>query len=143
MAEEMAQPFQETLDRQQSIRHVMQGEQQYEVTVPGLSAAVILPDGTTWRGVSGKSSDNKAMNSDMLFGLASVTKTYIAALVAELVEEGALSAEDPIGEWIPNLGEINEDITIRQLLNHTSGLYSVVTPKNWTQKRPTLGDSSR
>ena len=123
MAEEMTEPLQETLDRQQSIKHLMQGEQQYEVTVPGLSAAVILPDGTTWLGVSGKSSDSEDMNSDLLFGLSSVTKTYIAALVAELVEEGALSADDPVGKWIPELGELYEDITIRQLLNHTSGLY--------------------
>jgi len=125
MAEKMARPFQETLEMQQSIKHItQQGDQQrQELKVPGISAAVILPDGTKWLGVSGKSSEGEDMNSAMLFGLASVTKTYIAALVVQLAEEGALSVEDPIGHWIPELGQIDGNITIRQLLNHTSGLY--------------------
>lgn len=111
MADELALSFQNIID---------QYRQEWEV--PGLSAAVILPDSTTWVGVSGMSSDTEAMNSDMLFGLASVTKTYIAALVVQLAEEGALSVEDSAGQWISELGQINGDITIRQLLNHTSGL---------------------
>ena len=123
MAEEMAQPFQETLEIQHSIEHIIQGEQRHKLQVPGISAAVILPDGTTWLGVSGKSSDSEAMDPAMLFGLASVTKTYIAALVIQLAEEGALSVEDTVGQWIPELGQIDGNLTIRQLLNHTSGLY--------------------
>jgi len=124
MAEKMAKPFQETLEIQHSIKHIIQGDQQrHELKVPGISAAVILPDGTTWLGVSGKSSDSEAMNSAMLFGLASVTKTYIAALILQLAGEGALSVEDSIRHWIPELGQIDGNITIRQLLNHTSGLY--------------------
>ena len=124
MAEKMAKPFQETLEMQHSIKHIIHGDQQrHELKVPGISAAVILPDGTTWLGVSGKSSDSEAMNSAMLFGLASVTKTYIAALILQLAEEGALSVEDSIGHWIPELGQIDGSIKIRQLLNHTSGLY--------------------
>ncbi len=112
MAEKMAKPFQETLDQQRT-----------ELEVPGISAAVILPDGTTWLGVSGKSSDSEAMTSAMLFGLGSVTKTYIAALILQLAEEGNLSVKDSVGQWIPELGQIDGNITIRQLLNHTSGLY--------------------
>ncbi|MGB3861549.1 MAG: serine hydrolase domain-containing protein [Candidatus Aminicenantaceae bacterium] len=112
MAEKMTKTLQETLD-----------QQQLELQVPGISAAVILPDNTTWLGVSGKSSNSEAINSAMLFGLGSVTKTYIAALVLQLVEEGALSVEDPIGNWISEFGQIDRKIKIRQLLNHTSGLY--------------------
>ena len=47
MAEEMAQPFQETLEIQHSIEHIIQGEQRHKLQVPGISAAVILPDCTT------------------------------------------------------------------------------------------------
>ena len=111
MEQAMAKPFQQTLDQQR------QG-----LKVPGISAAVILPEGITWLGVSGKSSDIKAMNSSMLFGLGSVTKTYIAALVLQLTEEGLLSVEDPVGKWMPESGRIDRNITLRQLLNHTSGL---------------------
>jgi len=111
MAEIMAKPFQEAVDQKRQ-----------ELKVPGISAAVILSDGTTWLGASGKSSDSEAMNSALLFGLGSVTKTYIAALILQLAGEGALSVEDSIGHWITGLGRIDGNITIHQLLNHTSGL---------------------
>ncbi len=92
-AEKIARPFQETLDQQRT-----------ELEVPGISAAVILPDGTTWLGKSGKSSDSEAMNSALIFGLGSVTKTYIVALVLQLAEEDNLSVEDTVGRWITELG---------------------------------------
>jgi D-alanyl-D-alanine carboxypeptidase len=47
---------------------------------------------------------------------------YIAALVVQLAEEGVLSVEDPVSQWVPELGKIDGNITVRQLLNHTSGL---------------------
>ena len=82
--EKMAKLFQETLEMQHSIEHTMQGDQQgHELKVPGISAAVIFPDNSTWLGTSGKSSNSEAINSDMLFGLGSVTKTYIAALILQ------------------------------------------------------------
>ena len=112
MEEKMTKPFQETIEQQ---------GQQWKI--PGVSAAVVLPDGTTWLGVSGKSSDSEAMDSAMLFGLASVSKTYIAALVVQLEAEGLLSVDDPIGKWLLELGRIDRNIPIRLLLNHTSGLY--------------------
>ncbi|MDH4270366.1 MAG: beta-lactamase family protein [Candidatus Aminicenantes bacterium] len=111
MSEKMAGPFQEALDQKRT-----------ELEIPGISAAVILPDGTTWRGASGMSSENEAMHPTMLFGLASVTKTYIAALFLQLAEKYGLSVEDSVGRWIPELGQIEGSITIRQLLNHTSGI---------------------
>lgn len=112
MAEKLTKPFQETIEQQM---------QQFKI--PGVSAAVILPNGTTWLGVNGKSSDSQAMDSDMLFGLASASKTYISALVVQLEAEGFLSVDDPIGKWIPDLGRIDGNIPLRLLLNHTSGLY--------------------
>ncbi len=112
MAENLTNSFQETLELQRLQLHI-----------PGLSAAVILPDGSTWRGVSGKSSDTEAMRSDMLFALASVAKVYTAALVVQLDAEGRLSLDDPIGKWVPDLGRIDPNLPLRMLLNHTSGLY--------------------
>lgn len=122
MPRKMSASFQETLDSQQAIELAMQTDQRQELMVPGLSAAVILPDGSTWLGASGKSSASEEMSSEMLFGLASVSKTYIAALVVQLAEESVLSVEDPVSKWIPKLGNIDGNITVRQLLNHTSGL---------------------
>jgi D-alanyl-D-alanine carboxypeptidase len=109
--ERMAKSFQETIEQQRQ-----------QLKIPGLTAAVILPDGTTWLGASGKASDSEAMDSGKLFGLASVSMTYIAALVVQLEAEGLLSVDDSIGKWVPDLGQIDGNIPLRMLLNHTSGL---------------------
>jgi D-alanyl-D-alanine carboxypeptidase len=61
------------------------------------------------------------------FRIASATKTFTAVLVLQLVDEGILSLEDTVSEWLddPVVGAIPyvDQITLRQLLNHTSGVY--------------------
>lgn len=61
------------------------------------------------------------------FGIASVTKTFTAVLVLQQVDDGALTLDDTVGQWLddPAAGRIPnaERITLRQLLNHTSGVY--------------------
>ena len=61
------------------------------------------------------------------FRIYSITKTFTATVVLQLVDEGVLSLDDTIGDWlyapavsrIPNI----DQITVRQLLTHTSGIY--------------------
>jgi D-alanyl-D-alanine carboxypeptidase len=54
--------------------------------------------------------------------IGSITKTFAATAVMMLWEEGRLKLEDKIGSYIPTLPEHWKPITIRQLLNHTSGI---------------------
>ena len=89
----------------------------------GVSAAVIFPDGKVWTGVSGISHDTVAIDPDMLFAIGSITKNVVAALTLKLVEENVLSLEDPLSKWLPEYPYIDSNISIRQLLNHTSGIY--------------------
>jgi D-alanyl-D-alanine carboxypeptidase len=56
------------------------------------------------------------------FRIASVTKTFTAAVVMELTEEGTLSLEDTVEYWSPGLLAEGDSITVRDLLAHTSGL---------------------
>lgn len=91
--------------------------------VKGVSAAVIFSDDEIWRGVSGISHDTVSMKPGMLFGIGSVTKNFVAALTLKLVEEDVLSLDDPLSNWFPSYPNVDEMITIRQLLNHTSGIY--------------------
>lgn len=92
-------------------------------SVEGVSAAIIFPDGATWTGTSGISHDTVAIKPDMVFAIGSITKTFTAALTLKLAEEGKLSLEDPLSKWLPDYRYVNRTITIRQLLNHTSGIY--------------------
>ena len=94
----------------------------------GVSAAVHVSGQGTWTGVSGMSdlSASKRIKRDMLFDIASVGKIFTAALVLQLAEEDLLSLEDPLHKWLPAYPNIENTITIRQLLNHTSGIFDFV-----------------
>ena len=89
----------------------------------GVSVAVIMPDGKLWTGVSGLSHPGTPITTDMLFDMGSTGKNLMAALVLDLVDDGLLSLEDPISKYLPPFPNVDGRITIRQLLNHTSGLY--------------------
>jgi len=91
--------------------------------VLGLSAAVVTPD-WRWQGAAGLSSrqTGAAMTTDMLFRIGRHMNTYIAALVLELAEEEQLSLVDSLHKWLPTYPNVDSNITIRQLLNHTSGV---------------------
>ena len=91
--------------------------------VKGVSATVIFPDGKIWNGVSGISHDTVPIDPDMLFAIGSVTKNFVATLILALAEEEVLSLDDPLSMWLPSYPYVDGTITIRQLLNHTSGLY--------------------
>jgi len=90
----------------------------------GVSAAVIMPGMGTWLGASGISDSSNDIRTGMLFSIASVTKTYIAALVLLLAEEETLTLDDSLHQWLPTYPHIDSTITVHQLLNHTSGIYS-------------------
>lgn len=51
----------------------------------------------------------------------SITKTFTAALVLMLCDEGSLSLDDRLSRWFPRIGQ-SGDIPLRRLLNHTAGL---------------------
>jgi D-alanyl-D-alanine carboxypeptidase len=91
--------------------------------IPGMSVTIAFPDGTVWTGVSGLADVRHArpVTDTTAFGVASVSKTFLSALVLKLTEEGKLSLGDRVVRYLPDLG-LDRRITIRQLLDHTSGL---------------------
>jgi D-alanyl-D-alanine carboxypeptidase len=58
--------------------------------------------------------------SAMRYSIGSISKQFTAAAILLLTEEGKLSLDDPVSKYVPNLTRGNE-ITIRELLSHTSG----------------------
>lgn len=91
----------------------------------GASATVFVPGQGTWTGVSGNSSIGVPITSDMRFGIASISKTFIAVTMLQLEEQGVLSLEDHLYQWIPTYPNIDSTITIRQLLSHQSGVADI------------------
>jgi D-alanyl-D-alanine carboxypeptidase len=53
-----------------------------------------------------------------------VTKSFVAAVVLQLADEGRLALGDTVARWLPNTISNGDAITIRHLLNHTSGIFS-------------------
>jgi CubicO group peptidase (beta-lactamase class C family) len=61
--------------------------------------------------------------TDTLYDLASITKLFTATAVMRLVEQGRLALDEPVARWLPDFaGGGKADVTLRELLTHTSGL---------------------
>ncbi|KAB8161969.1 serine hydrolase [Streptomyces sp. 3MP-14] len=93
--------------------------------IPGLFAEV--RDGEwTWRGAAGVAdlATGRPVTPDLRHRVGSVTKTFTAAAVFQQAERGHIDLDAPIGRYLPSLvpGERGRAITVRMLLNHTSGL---------------------
>ncbi|MFE3451316.1 serine hydrolase domain-containing protein [Nonomuraea sp. NPDC059194] len=96
---------------------------------PGVVAEVRSPRGR-WFGSAGESdteTGQKRRPSER-FRIGSTTKAFTAAVVLQLVAEGKLSLDDTVEQWLPGLvagnGYDGRKITIRHLLNHTSGIFN-------------------
>lgn len=99
----------------------------------GVSAAVVFQNRDLWTGTSGISFGTSAITKDMVFNIGSVTKTFIAALCLQLADEGVFCLEDSLHEWLPVYPNIDHSITIKQLLNHTSGICNISdNPELWS-----------
>lgn len=71
---------------------------------------------------------------DQRFRVGSVTKTFTAAIVLLLAEEGKLGLDDPLDRFLPGVVPGGDRITVRELLNHTSGLANYTDYATWLGK---------
>jgi D-alanyl-D-alanine carboxypeptidase len=81
-----------------------------------------------WQGVSGVAAldSGRPVPVHGRFRAGSITKTFVATVVLQLVDEGRLRLDDPVERWLPGVVPGGERITLRHLLGHTSGLHDVV-----------------
>lgn len=97
--------------------------------IPGLSVAIVRnnqPVLSKGYGFSNLEHGIKATDQT-IYGIASVTKVFTAMAVLVLVEDGKLALSDTIGQFLAGIPVAWRPITIRQLLNHTSGISSFST----------------
>ncbi|MEV8034935.1 serine hydrolase domain-containing protein [Streptomyces sp. NPDC086182] len=113
--------------------------------VSGVQARVVAPDGRQSVATSGTAdlTTGSAVSSVGYFRMASTAKTLVATVVLQLEAEDRLSLDDAVGHWLPGVvhgdGNDGSRITIRQLLQHTSGIHDdlpgYTTPEEYYQQR--------
>ncbi|MFF7635002.1 serine hydrolase domain-containing protein [Kitasatospora sp. NPDC008050] len=81
---------------------------------------------TRWRGSAGTAdlATGAPVPARARFRIASVTKTFVATVLLQLVGEGRVQLDAPVEEYLPGEVPNGSQITVRELLTHTSGLYN-------------------
>ena len=106
----------------QSLRQIL--DSAYPANGPG-AAVIVTHQGRTLlsagRGLADIKAGTPIRAGDRLY-LASITKMFTAATVTKLVEQGKLSLDDPLAKFLPGFPEASSRATVRQLLNHSSGV---------------------
>ncbi|MGW0601490.1 serine hydrolase domain-containing protein [Streptomyces sp. NPDC002776] len=106
--------------------------------VPGVTAGA-RTDGRTWSATAGVGNlrTGKARSVDDRYRVGSITKTFVATVLLQLEAEGRLSLDDTVDTWLPGLVEGNghdgRRITLRRLLNHTSGIFSYTDDQTFVE----------
>lgn len=104
---------------------------------PGVSVAVVRGSDTLILAGYGEADlENRVpATAATLYEIGSITKQFTAAAVMRLVEQGRVALDDSIGRHVPGLPAAWRGVTVRQLLNHTSGIpsYTDVGPR-WTRR---------
>jgi D-alanyl-D-alanine carboxypeptidase len=108
--------------------------------IPGLVMYISTPNGS-WTQASGKAivETETPMQPTARFRIASITKTFVSVVVLQLAQEGKLQLDDKINKFLPKeiLTQLpnSNQITIKQLLNHSSGLANYMTPEFYAATR--------
>jgi D-alanyl-D-alanine carboxypeptidase len=91
-----------------------------------LAIGVSLHGTAGWTGASGVARDGVTrLDGDSPFAIASITKTFTAAVVLQLVEEGRLSLQDRVTDLLPGV-RVPPGVTVAELLRHTSGIADIL-----------------
>lgn len=116
--------------------------------VPGVSFAAVLPDGTCVELAHGLADleEGRPLEPGARMLAGSTGKTFFSALALALAAEGAVSLDDPLEDWLgeepwfPRLPNADAGITLRQLLDHTSGIHEYYLQPSF---RPVLSEEPR
>ncbi len=103
---------------------------------PGVAVAVRLPDGSRWLGTSGRAvrgSRGRDIRMFTPFAVASLTKTFVAALILQLRDEGRLQLGTKISTWLPGYPRASQ-ISVKMLLSHRSGIFDYFAHPGYERK---------
>lgn len=106
-----------------------------DLELPGLAVSVITQGQISYLetfGVDELVDKGSPVTSETLFQMASVTKTFVATAVMQLVEQGKVDLDAPVSKYLPYFEGPDEryaEITVRHLLSHLSGIANVTDPE--------------
>ena len=103
-------------------------EQNQAANQPGLSIAVKKDGQVVYQGNAGiaRFNPNHAINSETQFRIGSISKPITAIAIMQLVEDGKLNLDDKLLSFYPALPQSFEDITLKHLLAHRSGMLDYI-----------------
>lgn len=103
--------------------------------IPSMAVAIITSGELTYIKGFGflDDEDKKPTNSASLYRTASISKLFTAQAVMQLVENNKIKLNEKIGHYIPRFQDIN--ITIKDLLTHSSGISDSINPINFDKQR--------
>ncbi|GIG68322.1 serine hydrolase domain-containing protein [Phytomonospora endophytica] len=110
--------------------------------LPGVLAGIHAPGGR-WYGTAGvaDTATGRPRGAADHFRIGSITKTFVATVMLRLVAEHAVSLDDTVETWLPGLvtggGHDGWRVTIRRLLNHTSGIFNYTNDPGALSVEPT------
>ncbi|MFC8829546.1 serine hydrolase domain-containing protein [Streptomyces sp. NPDC057137] len=107
--------------------------------IPGVASQARVGN-SVWKGAAGVGDlrTGAPRGADDRFRIASITKTFVATVMLQLESEGRLDLDDTVETWLPGVVQGNgydgRQITVRQLLNHTSGVYDFINDPAYEKK---------
>ena len=104
---------------------------QAERRLPSVSAAIFRRGEVLWQTAVGLADLERETEAtpDTQYRIGSITKTFTAAAVLQLRDEGALALDEPLATFVPELGD--RRATVRSVLSHTSGLQREPPGSRW------------
>ena len=114
-------------------------EESVSLGLPGISVAVATRDGVLWADVAGMADvqAREVARTDLLFGIGSITKTFVTVVVLQLVEERRLRLDDTaqgiLGAAAEGIANAHR-VTVGELLSHTSGVPSWEDDASWIRE---------
>lgn len=121
--EETPKPAQSIQELQQQLEKILK-----DTHTPGVSVAIVHPDGPEWIAGLGKSdvAANRDTTADTLFRIGSTSKAFASLSILKLANQGRLSLQDPVHKlapevWFENRWEASDPVRVVDLLEHTTG----------------------
>ena len=90
--------------------------------------------------------ENRALTGDTLYGIGSVSKMYTTAAMMKLVEQGKVGLDRPVTAYLPDFKMADaryKKITVRMLLNHSSGLMGTTSQNAFLLNDPDEDDAAQ